>query len=176
MSKMIHIKGIYSEWLMPEKLYHGTTDVYLENLMLEGLKINNDNKNSALSRPFVYLTSSIEMAKSFAQSVAFRKGGSPIILEVDSTTLEADYIGFDLNISLRLCTQCMTYQKRIPINNVIKELENIGEAKMLFNEPEDLNIPVVWKLNEQRTREHLKRIGYEIIEEQNNDGKNKLKI
>ena len=167
MSKLIHMKGKYSEWLLPQKLYHGTTDVYLDGLLSEGLKINNENKNSALSMRFIYLTSSIELAKSFANSVAFKKGGKSIILEIDATTIDPDYINFDLNISLRLCTQCMTYEKSIPISKILENLDNIGQATMLFNEPEHLNVPVIWNLSEERTKEHLNHIGWKKQEKVN---------
>lgn len=164
MNQLIYKKGNYTEWLLPEKLYHGTTDNYIESILQQGLKINSENKNSALSLPMIYLTTSLEMAKSFAESVSYRRGGNPIILEIKSDNLESDSIGFDWNISLRLASQCMTYQKNIEIDKIIKNLIHIDQAKMLFDEPKDLTIPVVWNLKEERTKNHLKEIGYQLEE------------
>lgn len=160
MSELINKQGRFNEYLLPEKVYHGTSDNYLDNILKQGIRINNEQKNSALSLPYVYLTTSIEMANDFAKSVSFKKGGKPVVLEIDTNTLLADSIGFDYNISLLLCSQCITYQDNIKQFNVIKNLENLLPGKMLFNEPHELNIPVVWNLKEPRTIEHLKNIGY----------------
>ena len=62
MTKLIHSKGTFNEWLLPEKLYHGTSDIYLDSILKEGLKINHEDKNSMLSLPLIYLTTSLEMA------------------------------------------------------------------------------------------------------------------
>lgn len=171
MNTLIYKKGNFNEWLLPNKVYHGTTDKYLNSILKDGLKINHEAKNSALSMPLIYLTTSIEMAKDFAKSVSFKKQGNPIILEIDSESLLADSIGFDLNISLRLCSQCITYQDNIKIEKVIIELNDILPCKMIFNEPQDLNTPVVWNIKEVRTREYLKSIGYEL---NSTNKKNKL--
>lgn len=159
MKNLIYKKGSYTEWLLPEKLYHGTTDRYIDDILEEGLKISHEKKNSALSLPLIYMTSSIEMAKNFAESVTHRKGGNPIILEIESEKLESDCIGFDWNISLRLSSQCVTYQKNILVTNIITDLKNIKQAQMLFEEPENLKIPVVWNLKESQTISHLEKIG-----------------
>lgn len=161
MINLINKKGNYNNWLLPDKLYHGTTDIYLESILKEGLKINHKEKNSVASMPLIYLTTSIEMAKSFGNSVAYRKKGNPIILEINSDLLEADLIGFDWNISLELSSQCITYNKeKIEVQKIITDLNNIKEAKMIFNEPQDLTTPVMWNLNEERAIKHLELIGY----------------
>lgn len=161
MNNLIYKKSNFNEWLLPEKVYHGTTDKYVESILKEGLKINHEEKNSALSLPLIYLTTSIEMAKDFAKSVSFKKQGNPIILEIDSESLVADSMCFDLNISLRLCSQCITYQENIKTFKVIKDLDYILPGKMIFNDPLELTTPVVWNLKEKRTIEHLKLIGYD---------------
>lgn len=179
MSKLINKQGTYKQWLLPEKLYHGTSDIYLEDILKNGLMINHEKKNSALSLPYIYLTSSIEMAKGFAQSVAYKKSGNPIIVEIESEKLEADEIGFDVNISLRLCSQCITYNKKIDIKNIIMNVDGILPALMIFNEPEQLKVPVVWNMNEERTIQHLEKIGYKKQSKKEyfigNENKNKIK-
>lgn len=169
MTNLIHKKGSFNEYLLPEKVYHGTCDTYLDSIVKHGLKINNEQKNSALSLPYIYLTTSIEMANDFAKSVSFKKGGKPIVLEIETQSLSADSIGFDYNISLLLCSQCITYQQSINVFNVITNLDQILLGKMLFNEPNELNTPVVWNLKEPRTIQHLQNIGYQ------NDSKNHMK-
>ncbi len=168
MTKLIHSKGTFNEWLLPEKLYHGTSDIYLDSILKEGLKINHEDKNSMLSLPLIYLTTSLEMASDFAKSVSHRKKGNPIVIEINSKILEADSIGFDWNISLKLCSQCITYQKSIEVNSIVKNIESIKNAKMIFDEPENLNIPVVWNMLEESTWLHLEKIGYQ-------DNRNKVK-
>lgn len=159
---MLQHKYEGKEWLSPDKLYHGTSDIYLDSILTEGLMFKPDQKNSSISSDFVYLTSSLEMAKSFGNSVSYRKGGKAIVLEVESKNLEAKLIDFDLNICLRFCSECIVYQGTIKKFNVIKDLSCIGDCFMLFNEPEDLNTPVVWDLSQSRAKEHLKRIGFEV--------------
>ncbi len=131
-------------------------------------KINHEDKNSMLSLPLIYLTTSLEMASDFAKSVSHRKKGNPIVIEINSKILEADSIGFDWNISLKLCSQCITYQKSIEVNSIVKNIESIKNAKMIFDEPENLNIPVVWNMLEESTWLHLEKIGYQ-------DNRNKIK-
>lgn len=160
MTNLIHKVGVYNEWLLPEKLYHGTSDIYLDSILKEGLKINHENKNSMLSLSFIYLTTSLEMAADFSKSVSHRQKGNPIIVEIDPQSLEADLIGFDLNISLMLCSQCITYQNNITIKNIIKDISSIEHGKMIFDNPENLNIPIVWNMKESRTLSHLEKIGY----------------
>ena len=87
--------------------------------------------------------------------------GNPIVIEINSKILEADSIGFDWNISLKLCSQCITYQKNIEVNSILKNIESIKNAKMIFDEPENLNTPVVWNMLEERTWSHLEKIGYQ---------------
>lgn len=164
MSKLIHKKGNDNEWLLPEKLYHGTTDNCLESILLSGLKINEKERNSLLSLPMVYLTTSIEMAKGFANSVAFKKGGNPIIIEIDSERLDADLIRFDWNISLLLSSQCIAYSGNIKIKEVITHLDNIKTCQMIFKEPEDINIPVVWDLKNKNTLPHIEKFGIYLKE------------
>lgn len=82
--------------------------------------------------PAIYLTTSIEMAKHFAEVISNRKKSNPIILEIDSNDLNPDLIGFDLNMSLRHCSQFITYQEKIKNFKVIKDLDKIKESKMIF--------------------------------------------
>ena len=92
MTNLIHSKGIFNEWLLPEKLYHGTSDIYLDSILKEGLKINHEDKNSMLSLPLIYLTTSLEMASDFAKSVSHRKKGNPIVIEINSKYLSACFL------------------------------------------------------------------------------------
>lgn len=157
---LIKKEGNFCRWIMPEVLYHGTTDFYLESINKEGLLIKSEQKNSALSSPSIYLTTSIEMAKHFAEVVSNRKKSNPIILEINSDELNPDLIGFDLNMSLRHCSQFITYQEKINNFKIIKDLKDIKESKMIFDEPKDLNIPIVWDINEQRILNFLMENGF----------------
>ncbi len=157
---LIKKEGNFCRWIMPEVLYHGTTDFYLESINKEGLSIKSEQKNSALSSPSIYLTTSIEMAKHFAEVVSNRKKSNPIILEINSDELNPDLIGFDLNMSLRHCSQFITYQEKINNFKIIKDLKDIKESKMIFDEPKDLNIPIVWDINEQRILNFLMENGF----------------
>ena len=157
---LIKKEGRFSSWVLPNVLYHGTTDFYLESINKEGLSIKSEQKNSALSSPSIYLTTSIEMAKHFAEVVSNRKKSNPIILEINSDELNPDLIGFDLNMSLRNCSQFITYQEKINNFKIIKELKDIKESKMIFDEPKDLSIPMVWNINEQRILNFLMENGF----------------
>lgn len=169
--KLIKREGNFCKWIMPDVLYHGTTDYYLESIKKEGLVIKSEQKNSALSIPAIYLTTSIEMAKHFAEVISNRKKTNPIILEIDSNELNPDLIGFDLNMSLRYCSQFITYQEKIENFKVIKNLEKIKESKMIFDEPKELSVPMVWDINDKRVFELLIEKGFK---EKNNSPKSKI--
>ena len=157
---LIKKEGKFSNWVLPNFLYHGTSESYLNSIIEEGLSIKSEQKNSALSSPAIYLTTSIEMAKHFAEVVSNRKKSNPIILEINSDELNPDLIGFDLNMSLRNCSQFITYQEKINNFKIIKDLKDIKESKMIFDEPKDLSIPMVWNINEQRILNFLIENGF----------------
>lgn len=158
--ELIKKEGNFCKWIMPDVLYHGTTYYYLESINKEGLVVKSEQKNSALSIPAIYLTTSIEMAKHFAEVISNRKKSKPVILEVNSNELNPDLIGFDLNMSLKHCSQFITYQEKINNFKIIRNLEKIKESKMIFDEPKDLNIPMVWDINEKRILDFLMENGF----------------
>lgn len=72
----------YENTMPPDLLFHGTSNSNLESIMAEGIR--------RMTRQYVQLSSDC----STAEMVGRRKGGSCVVLEVDSRRMSADGISF----------------------------------------------------------------------------------
>jgi hypothetical protein len=93
-------------------LYHGTSDIFLDSILANGITPGLDNGNVSDSNSdtsVVYVTHDLKEAKFFAENVSRDKGGSPIVVEVnidesrlvpDENTFNYDIYDFDKTMEL----------------------------------------------------------------------------
>lgn len=149
--------GKFNKWILPEKLYHGTSSIFIQSLKKNGLTVN-QKRNSILSDEFsIYLTTSLSMAKSYAKT-ATKNGGNPIILEVNANNLKADNISFDYNLSRILTSEAIKYSETIKEFKIIKNLDYIKDELMNLNDPVDFNQLVVWDLTQKNVYDYIKNL------------------
>lgn len=143
------LAGRFSAFCAPAKLYHGTTEPAAIRALVQGLRPDVQGKQSALSSNLVYLTTDAGMAAHFARSRAFHTGETPVVLEVDSSQLEADRIGFDLNMCGRFWSQSVTYDGLLPARALVQLPAAAAEVQadpMQFAEPQPGVKPLVFEM------------------------------
>lgn len=75
-------------------LYHGTSDIYLDKIMKEGLKTAQKTgiyQGIAQAPKEVYLTKDLEAAKGYAGRTIVKAGGKPIILEIKGLKVKSEF-------------------------------------------------------------------------------------
>lgn len=141
---LVEKRGSGGVWRLPERLYHGTSDIHLLDIFENGLGGVGMERRSALSTGSLYLSSSMEFAKSYAMGSAHNRSGIPIILEVSSLDLVGDLISFDWNLCLRNCSVSIRYEGVVD-RFLVHGVEGVGEYQILFEEPDNFyEPPLCW--------------------------------
>jgi RNA:NAD 2'-phosphotransferase (TPT1/KptA family) len=84
-----------------EYLYHATYGVFLDSIMKQGL-IRGYRKNWEFSQNYIYLTNDPDIAESFAETaeeVPEEYLDDIIVLKIDKSKLNPDYLELDENIT-----------------------------------------------------------------------------
>jgi hypothetical protein len=90
--------AITQQIFVPDRLYHGTTDVRLAAIMIDGLRPNYPDKESMLSDYGVYLACDPNVALDMARAAAARHGGAPLVLSIRADELSGEYLMLDFNM------------------------------------------------------------------------------
>lgn len=148
----------FSDFCLPRALFHGTVSHRLSAILGEGLRIDIGQKESIASLSAVYLITDIGMAAHMARSRAARHQGVPVVLEVDTSQLDADFITFDLNLSHRYWSQSIAYGATVPPSAIkVLPLDQAlrKDDQMLFTAPAPGAQPIVFSADWPQAPDYL---------------------
>jgi hypothetical protein len=95
-------KNYNKQTKLPDKIYHGTTSQYIENILKEGLKTNSDKSVWRVkNKKYIFFTTSFKSAEFYSNmSANLRQDNGfhdQIILEINSDRIDKDKIVFDFD-------------------------------------------------------------------------------
>lgn len=120
---------------MPKTIYHGTSSVYLDEILKKGIVPKPENTAFKIKhKKYIFLTTSFESAYFYARSAAAKYMNSnslPIILEINGEKLNKNKVKFDYDFYKQFIGKGDEhYNKHFGINNNDLPLSNIGYNNM----------------------------------------------
>ena len=128
-------------------VYHGTSSIYINNILKYGIKPNPDNTvyNNIKHKNKIFLTTDLNIAKYYAETITSIKDGDEIVLEVDFKALNKNKFVVDYD-----------FYKQFISNNSYKDYDDLGS----FN---DKIIKNTYDFNSITNYLQFKRFGYNGI-------------